>query len=115
MWDLRRNLDLARIPEQPTVVMFWFRDVASKRSRYWLRLERPEVELCLTNPGFAVELTVETTLRTMVDVWKADRKVGEALKSGAIKLTGAPRLTRSFPSWLLLSKFARLEQAQADS
>ncbi len=70
MWDLRRNLDLERIPERQTVVMFWFRDVASKRSRYWLRIERPEVELCLTQPGFEVELTVETTLRTMVDVWK---------------------------------------------
>ncbi len=111
MWDLRRNLDLARIPECATGVMFWFRDVASKRSRYWLRLERPEIELCLTKPGFQVELTIETTLRTMVDVWMGDRKVKEALASGSIKLEGKPNLTRTFPDWLLLSPFASVTRS----
>jgi DNA-binding HxlR family transcriptional regulator len=110
MWDLRRNLDLERLPEHPTVVMFWFRDVPSKRSRYWLRVERPEVELCLTNPGFEVALTVETTLRVMVDVWMGDRKAQEAVRAGAIELQGPSRLTRTFPSWLMLSPFAKIER-----
>jgi DNA-binding HxlR family transcriptional regulator len=111
MWDLRRNLDLERIPKAPTVVMFWFRDVAAKRSRYWLRVEKPEIEVCLTNPGLEVALTVETKLRTMVDVWMGDRDVKEAVASGAIQLKGAPQLARSFPSWLLLSAFAPIEKA----
>lgn len=89
--------------------MFWFRDLAAKRSRYWLRVERPELELCLTNPGFEVALTVETTLRTMVDVWMGEREVQEAVKSGAIELTGPGRLRRDFPNWLLLSQFAQIE------
>jgi hypothetical protein len=91
--------------------MFWFRDVAAKRSRYWLRVERPEVEVCLTNPGFEVGLTVETKLRTMVDVWMGGRDVKEAVASGAIQLKGTPQLARSFPSWLLLSAFASIEKA----
>jgi DNA-binding HxlR family transcriptional regulator len=111
MWDLRRNLDLQRIPEEPTVVMFWFRDLAAKRSRYWLRVERPEIELCLTNPGLEVGLTVETKLRTMVDVWMGSRDVNEAVQSGAIQLKGAAPLARGFPSWLLLSPFAPVEKA----
>lgn len=106
MWDLRRRLDLERLPDTRTVVMFWFRDLAAKRSRYWLQVERPEVELCLTNPGFALDLTVETTLRTMVEVWMGHRPPQEALKSGAIELKGPARLTRAFPKWLLLSHFA---------
>jgi DNA-binding HxlR family transcriptional regulator len=113
MWDLRRNLDPRRLPERPTVVMFWFRDVPGKRSRYWLRVERPEIELCMTNPGLDVELTVETTLRTMVDVWMGDRDVREAVGGGQIALKGAPELSRSFPSWLLLSPFAKVERAAA--
>jgi DNA-binding HxlR family transcriptional regulator len=109
MWDLRRNLDLEHLPQQPTVVMFWFRDQPGKRSRYWLRIERPEIELCLTNPGLEVELTVETTLATMVDVWIGDRDVRDAVRDGAIELKGSPGLTRSFPRWLLLSPFAKVE------
>ena len=110
MWDLRRNLDPRRLPERSTVVMFWFRDQPGKRSRYWLRVERPEIELCLTNPGLDVELTVETTLRTMVDVWMGDRDVRDAVGGGQIALKGAPELTRAFPSWLLLSPFAKVER-----
>jgi DNA-binding HxlR family transcriptional regulator len=109
MWDLRRNLALERLPEQPTTVAFWYRDVPGKRSRYWLRLERPDIELCLTNPGFPVDLSVETTIRTMVDIWMGHRDLKEALRSGAIQLDGPPKLTRAFPGWLLLNPLAKVE------
>jgi len=108
MWDLRRRLDADRLPAEPTVIQFWFRDLAPKISCYWLRVERPEVELCLTNPGFDVALTVETKLRTMVDVWLGDRDATEAVRAGSIELKGQPKLTRAFPSWLLLSTFAEI-------
>jgi hypothetical protein len=90
-------------------VQFWFRDLPSKRSRYWLRIERPEVELCMTNPGFEVALMVETTLRAMVEVWMGHRDAQEAVRTGVIELAGPSRLTRTFPSWLLLSPFAKVE------
>lgn len=80
MWDMRRNLDRERLPDGLTVVMFWFRDLPARRSRYWLRVEHREVELCLTNPGFEVALSVETTLRTMVEVWMGDRDVQQAVR-----------------------------------
>ena len=109
MWDMRRGLDLARVPERLTVVMFWYRDAPARASRYWLRIERPEVDLCLTNPGHPVQLTVETTLRTMVDVWMGQRDLREALERGDIQLQGASRLVRAFPSWLRLNTFAGVE------
>jgi len=105
MWDMRRGLDLERVPER-TVVMFWYRDVPAKKSRYWLRIERPQIDLCLTNPGFPVELTVETTIRTMVDVWMGQRDLREALRAGAIELQGPSPLVKEFPTWLRLNVFA---------
>jgi len=113
MWDMHRLLDVKRLPPDPTVVMFWFRDMPAKRSRYWLRVERPEVEVCLTNPGLEVTLSVETKLRTMVEVWMGDRNSGDAVKSGAIELKGPPELARAFPSWLLLSRFAKVPKPEA--
>lgn len=108
MWDMRRGLDVARLPEQPTTVSFWYRDVPARRSRYWLRITRPEVELCLTNPGTPIDLKVETTIRTMVDVWMGYRDLQEALRSKAIELDGPTKLTRAFPSWLLLNPLAKV-------
>lgn len=108
MWDMHRNLDLNRVPDRAVLVMFWFRDLDSKRSRYWLRIGKPDVELCLTHPGFDVDLRIETTLRTMVEVWMGHRELKGALDSGAIRLEGPPHFTREFPSWLLLNDFARI-------
>jgi hypothetical protein len=53
-----------------------------------------------------VQLTVETTIRTMVEVWLGDRALKSAVSDGAISLTGAPKLVREFPRWLKLSPFA---------
>ncbi|HWO11338.1 MAG TPA: helix-turn-helix domain-containing protein [Polyangiaceae bacterium] len=106
MWDIRRRLDVERLPAEPTLVMFWFRDLPASRSRYWLSIERPEVEMCLTAPGAEPRLTVETKLRTMVEVWMGLRSADDAFSSGAIELAGEPRLTRAFPSWLLLNVLA---------
>jgi DNA-binding HxlR family transcriptional regulator len=111
MWDMHRRLDLERLPREPTMVLFWFTDLPEKRSRYWLRLNVPEVEVCLTNPGFDVSLTIETKLRTMVEVWRGERSPSEAVRMGAIVLDGPAPLRRSFPSWLLLSSFAGVKPA----
>lgn len=108
MWDMRRGLDLEQLPERPTTVSFWYRDVPAKRSRYWLQIDRPEVELCLTNPGTPVDLKVETTIRIMVDVWMGYRDLQEALRSKAIELAGPTQLTRAFPRWLLLNPLAKV-------
>jgi len=115
MWDLRRRLDPERLPREPTMVMFWFHDLPAKRSRYWLRVEHPHVELCLTNPGFEVALTVETKLRVMAEVWMGERTATDAVESGALELKGPPALTRAFPSWLLLSPFAPIERADSNA
>lgn len=113
MWDIHRRLDLERLPREPTTVLFWFTDLPAKRSRYWLRVNPPEIEVCYTNPGFDVALTVETKLRTLVEVWRGDRSPNDALRTGAIVLDGPPQLRRSFPSWLLLSSFANVKAATA--
>lgn len=111
MWDLHRNLDRDCLPRRPIVVMFWFRDVRGKRSRYWLKIERPQIEVCMTDPGLEVALTVETTVRTMVEVWMGDRQLDDALRNGSIDLKGERDLARAFPSWLLLSPFAKVGAA----
>ena len=115
MWDLRRGLHVEQLPEQQTLVSFWLRDVEAKRSRYWLNIQKPEVELCLTNPGFAERLHVETTARALVEVWMGHRALNQALRSKAIELSGEPGLVRAFPKWLKLNVFADVERVAASA
>jgi DNA-binding HxlR family transcriptional regulator len=114
MWDLHRGLHLDRLPQQQTTVSFWLRDVEAKRSRYWLRVKRPAVELCLTNPGFEEDLRVQTTVRTLVDVWMGEKPLAQALRSKAIEVEGAPKLVREFPKWLKLNTFSRVPRPPAE-
>jgi DNA-binding HxlR family transcriptional regulator len=106
MWDLHRNLHVDRLPAKETVVAFWLRDVEAKRSRYWLRIQKPEVELCLTNQGFEENLKVETTAQALIDVWMGHKPLNQALKSKAIDVQGPATLVRDFPKWLKLNVFA---------
>jgi hypothetical protein len=56
MWFLRRRIRVYRLPDQRVTVQFDFRD-ADKRC-FWLVLHRPEVDLCLADPGAVTETVV---------------------------------------------------------
>ena len=109
MWHLHHRLATDRLPENRVVVLFSFSGAPRKRRgphNFWLMLERPQVELCLTDPGHEVDLYVEADLRTFALVWLGDEPLSSALRDRSIKLSGPRKLIQAFPQWLLLSRFA---------
>jgi hypothetical protein len=74
-------------------------------------LDRPEIDLCLKDPGFPVDVVVIADLRTLTQVWMGDVPLAEALRAGSIRLDGPPSSVRAFPAWLRLSSFAGVERA----
>lgn len=106
MWDIRRRIDVAAIPDEQVLVEMQFRGAPRGKERFFLRFEPGDVELCLTNPGGDVALRLSTTPRTMAEVWLGDVSFATAVASGALRLEGPPRLVRAFPRWLQLSVFA---------
>jgi DNA-binding HxlR family transcriptional regulator len=109
MWQLHHRLDREQLPQQRVVVLFSFSGVPRKRRsahNFWLLLERPDVELCVTDPGHEVDLCVEADLRAFVHVWLGDAPLASAMRDRAIKLSGSRKLIQAFPQWLLLSRFA---------
>jgi DNA-binding HxlR family transcriptional regulator len=109
MWHLHHRLAIDRLPEHRVVVLFSFSGVPRKRRgphNFWLMLERPQVELCLTDPGHEVDLYVEADLRAFALVWLGDEPLSSALRDRSIKLSGPRKLIQAFPQWLLLSRFA---------
>ena len=109
MWNVRRRIATERLPAGRTLAHFDFTGVPSTyrgAKKFWLTLERSGVELCLTDPGYEVDLYVEADLATMAKVWLGDLSFGDAQRSKKIRLSGMPALVRQFPSWLMLSPFA---------
>lgn len=107
MWDMRRGLNIDRMPEERTVVQFEFDDVEKLgMKRWWLVKDRGDVDLCLTDPGFEVDVEVRSNIRPMVDVWMGRLGLPLAMESGAIEVEGTPTMVREFPGWLKLNVFA---------
>lgn len=110
MWDLRRRIDVANVPRGRTVVRFHYREQPAKHRDYWVVVEDGDVDLCWKDPGFDVDLEVETDVATMTGVWVGDLRFAEILRRGDVELRGPVELRRSFPEWLGLSLFAGVER-----
>jgi len=106
LWDMHRNVDLTAVPAGRTTIQFTFRDVVGPARAWWITIMGDEVDVCDFDPGYPVTVTVETGLRTLVEVWRGDLSWSGALHSGALALDGPGPARRAFPGWFRLSGFA---------
>ncbi len=118
MWNMRRRIVLERVPTRRTVVRFKFGGVAVRYRGprlFWLLLDRTKADLCIEDPGFEVDLHVDADLATMARIWLGDCTFEDALRVGKVQLAGSRALAQAFPSWLMLSHFARVPRPLSSS
>ncbi len=109
MWDMRRNLNPDPLPNQRTVVQFLYPELPKSKQRWWLVIEPSgEVDLCWADPGFDVDLYVNTSLRTMTAIWMGITTVKKELEN--MDLIGPKEIAGSMQIWLGLSPFAVQEK-----
>ncbi len=106
MWITRRRLKLDALPCERAVLLFEFTDVPIALRRFWLVIDRGEVDVCVKNPGHEVDLSLVTGIRTLVATYLGEVEAADAVRSGAIVLRGSRDLQRTFPAWCARSPFA---------
>jgi hypothetical protein len=67
----------------------------------WLVLTREDVDVCLKDPGFEVDLVVSTDAAAIARVWTGALTFAQAVRSGGLRVEGTRDLVRAFPTWLL--------------
>lgn len=80
------------------VVQFEFRVVPrqhASRKTFWLVLGRQGSDVCLKDPGFAVDLTVTADLATLTRVWMGDVPLADAMHRGLVRVEGPRDLIRA--------------------
>src|SRR5258708_25381683 len=65
----------------------------------WLILGRSGVDVCVKDPGFAVDLTLRGNIRDYVEVYLGHTKWRDVAGT-ALQLDGDPQIARAFPVWL---------------
>ena len=110
MWGIRGGIDPGVFPAGRTVIQFEFTDVRAPKNLWWLVAENGLVDLCITDPGYGVDLFMVSDLETMTRVWMGDLPLEHAIRAGGIELQGDASLRRSIKRWFRLSGFARVER-----
>jgi DNA-binding HxlR family transcriptional regulator len=106
LWDMHRNIDHDAVPDGRTVVQFLFPEAPVHSRDWWLVITPEDADVCDADPGYPVAVTMTTSLRRMVEVWRGDLSWPDALRTGAITLQGPEHLRRAVPRWFTLSVFA---------
>jgi DNA-binding HxlR family transcriptional regulator len=115
MWDMHRRVRPEQFPARRVVVAFEYHDVVKSKRHWWLVSDGSEVELCLADPGYEVDLFVRTDVRTMTAVWIGSVTLGAAMGSDRLEVHGPRDLRRKFGSWLGLSPFAPVRDQRPDT
>ena len=107
MWDMRRNLDPTPMPRRKCVISFHYTDQPESRQGWWLIVDPGRsVDLCSIDPGFDVDLFVETDLKSMTAVWMGLTTLEAIIEQGRLDLTGDRVLAGRMRDWLGRSPFA---------
>jgi DNA-binding HxlR family transcriptional regulator len=111
MWDMRRNLRPQPLPSRRSTLKFNYPELRVDRRSWWLVIDGENIDLCLTDPGYDVDLHVRSSLRTMTAIWMGITNLEREIKSGNVTLEGEKAIARSMHQWFGLSPFAKGERA----
>lgn len=107
MWDIRRFAQINQFPRDRRVVIhFHFRDAGARERRWWLVVENGEADLCRDDPGHELTLIVESSVRSLTEIWTGDSDPKTELTAKRLSVAGAERDARNLWRWLGQSVFA---------
>ncbi len=110
MWVLRRKVVVDELPHRRVVIRFHLNDAKPPLDRYWMLVQPgAEVELCISDPGFDVDVYVETTVRSLGGIFSGRTTYAREIDSGALFLSGDSRLVRTIDRWLERCDYAETE------
>ncbi len=98
MQELQRRLQTEHLPDGETVICLIFNEL-TKHKTWWLLVDGDVVDLCTENPGKDVDLYINSSVRTMIEVWDGDVDMRTTLRNGSVKAHGLRHLIRTMPEW----------------
>jgi len=106
MWVLRRLIRVDNLPDERVVLLFRFRGHSDQL--FWLVLHRPEVDLCLFDPGYEMSLEIDADVQALARVMLGQAGLLQAIRAGGVEVHGAPRYRKALPNWIGATHFASM-------
>ena len=109
VWWIHTRLDTSDLPGRRHVVRLGFTDDPRP---FWVVLEDGTPSVCHADPGFEVDLAITADVASLYEVWLGRLPLRAALRSGAVRVEGAPAWQRRLGSILRLSPIAGVVAAE---
>lgn len=103
VWWMHTRVDTSSFPGRRHVLHVRFTDDVR---RYWIVVEGGTPSVCETDPGYPVDVTIGADVAALYEVWLGRMPLSHAQRTGRLRFTGAPALTRRMPLVLRLSPVA---------
>ncbi|MEV6061319.1 winged helix-turn-helix transcriptional regulator [Nocardia asteroides] len=103
VWWMHTRVDTSGFPGRRHVLHVRFTDDVR---RYWIVVEGGTPSVCETDPGYPVDVTIGADVAALYEVWLGRMPLSHAQRTGRLRFTGAPALTRRMPLVLRLSPVA---------
>ena len=112
VWDIHRNLDIEFFKGERTTIKIEFTDYTSKFRIWWLVIKGDDVDVCMKDPGYEVDLTLSSDLRTLTAAWMGDTTMMRAMREKKIIITGSSYLKKNISIWMGTNYYADVKPAR---
>ena len=109
MRELQRRLQTQHLPDGQTVICMIF-DELTKHKTWWLLIDGDVVDLCTDDPGKDVDLYINSSVQTIVEIWEGDLDIRTGLRDGSVKANGLRHLIRGMPNWFGVSQYKDVQR-----
>jgi DNA-binding HxlR family transcriptional regulator len=110
VWWIHARLDTSDLPGARHVFQFCFSD---DPRQFWIVVEAGDPSVCLTDPGYEVDVLVTSDVSSLYQVWLGRLPLREATRSGRVRFSGPAALTRRMPQVFRLSPSAPIVALRA--
>jgi DNA-binding HxlR family transcriptional regulator len=112
VWDIHRTIDTGFFNDQRVVIKFEFTDYTSKFRYWWLVIKDGDVDVCMKDLGYNVDLTISSDLKTLTGVWIGDTTIMKAIREKFVVVTGSSYLKKNIAIWLGTNYYADVKPAK---
>ena len=102
--DFAGRLDLDELPAGNVSIQFNLTDIEGSPMRY-IHVREGQIQACNTDLGFETDVYITSTLDLLTRVWYGEIDMGNAVRSGRMKVSAAPVYCRHITRWLRISSF----------
>ncbi|MFN8447059.1 MAG: helix-turn-helix domain-containing protein [Anaerolineae bacterium] len=98
MWWMRGDARTETLPQDRIVVQYDLRH-GKQAGYFWLVLTRADVTLCLTDPGYEVDVLVTADVAALYKLWWGQINYEQAIHDYGVRVEGLRRMVKAFPTW----------------